>query len=216
VAVWVLMTLAVILLLYVLLVLGTPRLLATAWESFRLHGEALRMALARADVLGLLLALIEELLLALPLVALALTVLRVARHLALAWWRLGERQPALRAAVGVASILAASVAAATFMSPAQYRPIRPDERGTLPAPAAVQTLPAPPYEPAGRAAPAARPASSPSLAPATTAVPPAATAAPAAPPPSPSPATPGSSPAVSPSPVPSPTATPTPVVSTSP
>ena len=209
VAVWVLTTLAVVLLLYVLLVLGTPRLLATAWESFGLHGQALGMALARADVLGVLLALIEELLLALPLVALMLTVLRVARHLLLAWWSLGERQPVLRAAVAVATVLAASVAAGAFLSPLEYQPIRPDERGTLPAPAAAQALPVPPYEPLRRPSPIRPPASSPSPVTAT-AAPPAASAAPASPLPSASAATPAPSPAVSPSLVPSPTTTTTP------
>jgi putative peptide zinc metalloprotease protein len=223
VAAWVLLTLLCMCFLYVLLVVGAPRLLATAQQSFLLHADELRGAIAAGNLPIGLLATIQEVLLVLPLLAITLSIGGVAKNVLLIGWRYSSRRPLARAVVLVGSALLIGFAAGFGVAHHLYKPIQPWERGTVPATAGAQLAPdTPPVEhsilPVVRLShppPSPSPSPSPSPIPtasATTGPAPAATVAaspsPAAPAPSPSPqpsAAPSPSPSNTPAPSPSPT-----------
>ena len=215
VATWVFLTFAVIASLYVLLTLALPRVLATAWQSFMLHLAEIGYFAHHGSVGGVVLAVIDELMLAFPMLALAATSVYVGRRLLKLWTRLGEERPTKRMAVAIAATIILVLPLPTITTPANFRPIQPSERGTLPSPNTVEhqlmpviaspnpwplpvTSPSPTSQSQAAPSPQAAPSSQP------------------APTPSPVSSSPSPEPSPSPSPEPSPSDSPTPDASPSP
>ena len=134
VGVWVVLTLLIVAVLYALLVLATPRLLATARQSFDLHATVIKLGVEQHAWPVAALATGEMVLLLLPLFAVALTTLLMVRRLLRSWLRFTRRQPAFRVATGLAAALAVMVGGAVLASPSGYEPITRTERGTIPPP----------------------------------------------------------------------------------
>jgi putative peptide zinc metalloprotease protein len=217
---WVVLTLACMCLLYALLVVGTPRLLATAQQSFVLHAAALRRAIATGNLAIAVLAAIQEVLLVLPLIAIALSVGGVAKNVLVAGWRYSNRRPIARAVVLAGSALLVGFAAGFGIAHHSYQPIQPWERGTVPTTAGIGLVPDTPpiqhvpfsVEPASHPSrpPTPGPSAVPSTPPTSAPVPgTTVTASPSAAAPSPT-ASPEPSPAGSPSPSDSPAPSPSP------
>jgi putative peptide zinc metalloprotease protein len=142
---WVLLTLACMCFLYFLLVVGAPRLLATAQQSFLAHAAALYGAAAVGNVPVAILAAVDEVLLVLPLAAIALSVGGMAKTVVVGGWRYSNRRPVARAVVLVGSALLVGFAAGFGVAHRLYSPIQPWERGTVPATAGAGIpIPAPP------------------------------------------------------------------------
>jgi putative peptide zinc metalloprotease protein len=131
---WVGLTLLVIAFLYLMLVLAAPRLLGTARLSLAMHAAAIAFAVQHGQPALAALNVIQVVLLALPLVALAVTTSMMARRVARWWWRAGRRRPELRVATVAACVVALMAGAGSFSAPTQYEPIRPTDRGTIPSP----------------------------------------------------------------------------------
>jgi putative peptide zinc metalloprotease protein len=217
VATWVYLTFVVIIGLYVLLIKAMPRVLATAYQSFMTHLVEIGYFAHHGRPGYAALAVLDELSLAFPLIALALTVLIVIRKLLRLWARM-EMRPTFRVATAVASVVILVMALPTLSAPRNYRPIQPSDRGTLPAPSTggqQASIPGggwllPNASASARATPSAAPSAAAGQA---TQPPPPSSASSSggsspAPSPSPSPAPPPSSPpspSPSPSPLPSPT-----------
>ncbi len=215
VATWVFLTFAVIASLYVLLTLALPRVLATAWQSFMLHLAEIGYFAHHGSVGGVVLAVIDELMLAFPMLALAATSVYVGRRLLKLWTRLGEERPTKRMAVAIAATIILVLALPTITTPANFRPIQPSERGTLPSPNTVehQLMPV-----IASPNPWPLPVTSPSPTSQSQAAPSPQAAPPSQPAPTPSPvsSSPSPEPSPSPSPEPSPSDSPTPDASPSP
>ena len=226
VATWVLLTFAVILFLYVLLIMALPRVLATAGQSFMVHLAEIGYFAHHGSPAGAALAVFDELILAFPVIALGLTSAVIGRRLLKAWRLLGEERPTKRMATALAATVILVVALPSMSTPAHYKPIAPSDKGTLPSPGSIeqQVAPggsgpwlatnraigiAPSPSPGAQPSPSAPDASSPAPAPAPVDA--------ASPSPTDTPATsPSPSPLPSPSPSPSPSSSPAPSPSDSP
>jgi putative peptide zinc metalloprotease protein len=120
--------------LFGMMLINAPRIFATAWDSFfvQLH------KVEHADALHAAVGVVQMLVLVLPSLGIAVTVLRTAQRVVGGAWRRTDGRPAARLALAV--VVAASVALAAFVwwPNGDYRPIQPGERGTLQG--AVQQL----------------------------------------------------------------------------
>jgi putative peptide zinc metalloprotease protein len=132
VAVWVLVTVPLLLGLLALTVWLLPRLVATAWDALDGQGGSLADDLASGDVVTGAARLLSLLGLLLPAAA---AVLLVGRVLQRTWRRVllsTEDRPVRRTAASVAAVLVMALVAWAWWPQGQYRPVEADERGTLP------------------------------------------------------------------------------------
>ena len=117
--------------LLVLLVVGAPRIFATAYDSAGLQLDRISAAVSDGAVALTALGALQLVTLVLPCAAIALTAVRLGRRTAggVARWASGS---AARTAIAVTATLALAGAAAwTWWPNGEYEPIRPGERGTL-------------------------------------------------------------------------------------
>ncbi len=129
---WVFIVVPVLLVSLLALVLATPRLIGTAWESLRREGSQVALhwnAGAHVDAVGAVLAMGA---ITLPILAMAVIFRRVlAKGLKTLWQRTAGR-PVPRAGAGVMVLaMAAALAFAWWPNTDRYRPVRPYEGGTL-------------------------------------------------------------------------------------
>ena len=112
---------------FTLLVLGAPRVLATAWDSLMIQIDTL----SDGDLVSAIGAAVEIAVLVLPLAAMGLALGGAANRIAAGAWRLTATSPAARAgAVGVAAV-AAAFAAFTLWPNGEYKPIQAGEHGAV-------------------------------------------------------------------------------------
>jgi putative peptide zinc metalloprotease protein len=133
-ATWVYLTFVVIAGLYFLLIKALPRILATAWQSFMLHLTEVGVFRHQHEWGAVTIAVLDEITLVFPLFALAVTALVMGRKLLRMWGRM-EKRPTKRVAVAIAAAIVLLIPLPTITSISDYKPIKPSERGTLPAPA---------------------------------------------------------------------------------
>ena len=128
--------------LFVWMVMGAPRILATVYDSFGLQLDRFQGAVGLADA-GV--AAVGILALVLPVVAMTLSLTRVGRLAGrgLVRWARGS----VRRTVAATILAAAVIGAVTYIwwPNGDYEPIRPGERGTI-----GEVLEALPYAPGGR------------------------------------------------------------------
>ncbi|MFP3712178.1 hypothetical protein [Puerhibacterium sp. TATVAM-FAB25] len=129
---WVLVAVPLTALMLFAMVRAVPRLLGSAGAALREDASALAEATGRGDVVGVAGHGLEALGVALPVVACVLVLGRLAFRLArgLARWGRGSaRRRVAAAALGAALI--GGLAWAWWPGGGTYRPIQPDERGTI-------------------------------------------------------------------------------------
>jgi putative peptide zinc metalloprotease protein len=131
VTVWVLMVVPVLALSLVLIIVGLPRIAATAWDSLGLQWDALGNNVSKGDAGGIGVRFVSMLAIALPLLSISYLVTRVSRRSTRRVWRATEHRPRERALVVVVGLLLIALIAWAWTPRDQYRPIQPNERGTL-------------------------------------------------------------------------------------
>ena len=117
--------------LLVLLVLITPRMVATAWDALGLQTDRVRDAAGDGAVAAGTLAVVQSISLLLPLAGLALSLGRIGRRSGggLVRWARGS---VWRSGVGLAGSLALVAGVAALWWPnGEYEPLRPGEKGTV-------------------------------------------------------------------------------------
>jgi putative peptide zinc metalloprotease protein len=139
-------TIPLLLLLIFLMTRSVPRVLATAWDSFRQQVQAFAQAQATGEPIGMAAAAAQVVFLALPTLGLCYTLAALARRLLIFVWHWSQPTPARRV-VGSLAMLAVAGGVAVLWAPqlpfgggapgplydqARFEPIRPSERGTLP------------------------------------------------------------------------------------
>ena len=126
VVVYVLAVVPLLVLALGLVVLHAPRVFATAWDSLVLQWERIDGGTAESVAAGG----VQLVALALPVVALCLTLARISSRVGQRTWRWSEGSPRRRA--GLVSVAATSLAVIGFAwAQGDYRPIQPGERGTI-------------------------------------------------------------------------------------
>jgi putative peptide zinc metalloprotease protein len=128
---WVLLTIPALLLVYALLIAHVPRLISTGTVSFGRHSSTFSDALSGGRWSEAGASVLHIALLVLPTIGAVYVLARTAKRLMTAGWRVSTGRPALRAGVLAAVGLVAVTAAVGLWPDEDYRPIGPDEHGTL-------------------------------------------------------------------------------------
>ena len=128
---WVAILVPVLLVMFGLMAITAPRLMATAWSSLGTQWDLGRHALSAGSYPRVALAVVQVVALVLPVAGLVASFWRVGVRVSQGFWNRTVGRPLLRGTgLAIAATLAALVAF-TWWPHDQYRPIRPDERGTL-------------------------------------------------------------------------------------
>jgi putative peptide zinc metalloprotease protein len=136
VTVYVVLLVPVLALLFAWLVLGAPRMLATAYDS----GSRLVDEMSAGDPAKMALGVLQLLALALPCLGLAVTGYRTSRMAGTGLLRWASGSPARTALASVVAAAVVCFTAWTLWPNGDYTPIRPGERGTVGE--AISALPA--------------------------------------------------------------------------
>lgn len=132
VAVWVLVTVPVLLFSMVMMVLSLPRLLATGWASVGKQQEALAASLSSGDLLGVAVRALAIVVVAVPVLGVLYIVVRLLRQLVTGLWQKTSGKAVQRtAAMTAVAVLLAGLAWAWWPDGGTYRPVQAYERGTL-------------------------------------------------------------------------------------
>jgi putative peptide zinc metalloprotease protein len=124
---WVLILIPVLLLVFGFLIFNAPRMVATAWDSLLLQKDRISGGSGLEIVSGV----IQSIALVLPLAGMSYTSVKGGKRLAQGAWSWSEGAPFRRAiVVGVATTIAV-VGGYVLLPNGDYRPIQPNERGTL-------------------------------------------------------------------------------------
>jgi len=115
----------------VMLVLVTPRMVATTWDALGLQTDRVSAAAGDGEIAAGTLAVVQSISLILPLAGLALSLGRIGRRsgAGLVRW---ARVSVWRGAIGLAGSLAVVAGLALLWWPnGEYEPLRPGEKGTI-------------------------------------------------------------------------------------
>jgi putative peptide zinc metalloprotease protein len=110
-----------------------PRLFATAWDSFFVQLEKASAAFGDGSPLLGAGACLQMAALVLPAVGFGLTFARFGRRIGAFAWRRSEGRPALRFGYAASALAALALVAYVWWPNGDYRPIQPNEKGTLAA-----------------------------------------------------------------------------------
>jgi putative peptide zinc metalloprotease protein len=132
VTLWVLAVVPLMVVSLLLTIVSLPRLIATAWASVHLQGAQLAAAVGDGDILGVMARALAVVALIIPILGIALVVVRLVRRTV---GRVRERTAGRPVRRGIACLLAAALVAglawAWWPAPDRYRPVRPYEGGTV-------------------------------------------------------------------------------------
>ena len=131
VTVWVLLVVPLLLFQLFVLLIHLPRILATAWDSLGRQLDTTGDAFGRGDVLAGAAGVVQLLVIALPVVAILLLLVRLAHRGGRALWRRTAGRPLLRATAAAVVTAAAVLLAMAWVPRENYEPIRKGERGTV-------------------------------------------------------------------------------------
>ncbi|MFN2450922.1 MAG: hypothetical protein ABR541_01055, partial [Candidatus Dormibacteria bacterium] len=134
VAVWVVATIPFLLFTYLMLIVHTPQIAATAWDSGSHLIRDIGLAASHGRIGIVLLDVVQIFCLALPLAGLAFTFYRTFSQMGRALWTRTRKRPAARGALALIGV-AAAVATVIALLPREhlYVPISPNDTGTLQA-----------------------------------------------------------------------------------
>ncbi len=132
VALWVLVVVPVLAFSLFSMVVALPRLLGTAWASLGNQTTLMGGAWGDLDLLEVAARMIGVIVVAFPILAIAVILFRVTRSVSRSVWSRTVDQPLRRGLAGlIAAVLVAGLVWTWWPHPGTYRPIQPYERGTL-------------------------------------------------------------------------------------
>ena len=132
VTLWVVVVVPLLLLALLAMVLTLPRILGTAWARIQQEQDLVAAAWSDGDLVQLAARLLTILAVALPVAAILYMLVRLGRQVSVATWRATAGRPVRRTVAAVTALaLAAALAWVWWPRPDTYRPIQPDERGTI-------------------------------------------------------------------------------------
>ena len=129
---WVLVVVPLLLLCMTLVVIALPRVVGTAWHRVGEQWRSAGTGLDEGDLASVLLRLLSIAAIVLPLLGIGYLLVRLAKRTAARVWRATDGKPAHRALAGVVAVaVVLGLAWAWWPEPDRYRPVQPDERGTV-------------------------------------------------------------------------------------
>src|SRR5215216_1554937 len=122
--------------------MSAPRLFATIYDSFFSYYDNVASTFSEGNAAEAAADSIQMVFLVLPLAGLTYTSGRVGKRLGVAAWKASEGNPTLRASFASFALVAIGFIAFLWWPNGDYRPIQPDERGTVQSSlAAVRDIP---------------------------------------------------------------------------
>jgi hypothetical protein len=113
------------------MVLHAPRAFATAWDSFFVQSSKAGNSFGDGKILLGLGACLQMAALVLPAVGFTLTFARMGRRIGTFAWQRSEGHPRVRLGYGAVALATLGIVAFTWWPNGEYRPIQPNEKGTL-------------------------------------------------------------------------------------
>lgn len=132
VSVWVLVVVPVLAFTVFVMVIALPRVLGTAWAGLGKQADLLDRAWEETDPAGVAVRALAMVAIAFPILAFGLVLARLVQRVVASAWRRTAGRPTHRtlAALGAVALLA-GLAWTWWPQPGAYRPVQPDEGGTL-------------------------------------------------------------------------------------
>jgi putative peptide zinc metalloprotease protein len=127
---WVLLTVPVLIVVFTMMVIHAPRVLATTWDSLFVQKNTIASAVSGGDIAKGLVGGIQSLILILPVGGMGVTAMNVVKRSAKGISNLYQRRPAAGMAVGLACVAALVFASYTLWPNGDYRPIQNGEKWT--------------------------------------------------------------------------------------
>jgi putative peptide zinc metalloprotease protein len=131
VTLWVFTVVPVLALALGLMVKVLPRVAATVWDSLGVRWDVLRSNWASGHAAEVAVGLVAMAAVALPVLSMSYLLVRIVRRTGLRVWRATAERPPLRTLAVIAAVVAAALLAWAWWPNGQYRPIEPNESGTL-------------------------------------------------------------------------------------
>lgn len=128
---WVLVVVPLLVFQLLMILLHLPRILGTAWDSATKQWDAMAKAFSGGDTLAGVGAIVQLAVLALPVVAIVLMLVRVFQRLGQWTWRRTDGRPVLRGLAVLAGAAGLYLLAMAWLPSDNYQPIGPREKGTL-------------------------------------------------------------------------------------
>ena len=127
---WVLLTVPVLIVVFTIMVIHAPRVLATSGTRSSYRKTRSRMRFPAGDIAAAMVGGIQALMLVLPVGGMGVTAMNVVKRSVLGIRKLYQTRPAAGIAVGVACVLGVAFAAYTLWPNGEYRPIQKGEKWT--------------------------------------------------------------------------------------
>ena len=115
----------------VMMVLGAPRVVATAYDSLGVLADKFSAALNDGKGVNAAASALQMAALVLPVAGMTATSGRIGRRIAGGAWRWSDGDPVRRGALGLLLAGSIGLAAFTWWPNGEYRPIQPGEKGTI-------------------------------------------------------------------------------------
>jgi putative peptide zinc metalloprotease protein len=128
---WVLALIPILLFAFGTMIFNAPRIFATAWDSFFVHFDKASGAFGEGNVLSGVAGGVQMATLALPAAGIAATTGRGGKRLLTGAWSWSADAPVRRLAVVAATAGAVALMGFVWWPNGDYRPIQPNERGTI-------------------------------------------------------------------------------------
>lgn len=129
--VYVLTLIPILLLVFGFMLVSTPRIFATAWDSFFVQLDKTSDAFGDGRAPSGIVGIVQMISIALPVGGISLTFAKLGRRLSTGAWNWTEGKPALRSAFALVAAALAGISAFVLWPNGEYKPIQPGERGTL-------------------------------------------------------------------------------------
>ncbi|MDX6411786.1 MAG: putative peptide zinc metalloprotease protein [Gaiellaceae bacterium] len=131
VTIYVLTVVPLLLFMFGLMVINTPRIFSTAYDSFLVQYHKVQHAFDGGSALTGAIGIFQMLILVLPAIGIVATFWMVLRRISGAAWGRTEGHPAARGALVLAAGAAATFLGYVWWPNGDYRPIQPGEKGTI-------------------------------------------------------------------------------------
>ena len=128
---WVLIVVPLLAFEVFVVLLHLPRIVGTAWDSGQDQMEAARLSFQHGDTVRGLSAVLQLIVLAIPVVGILLMLSKLSTSVLRGGWRRTRDRPVLRALYTTATVCAVGLLLFAWLPGDNYTPIRPDERGTF-------------------------------------------------------------------------------------
>jgi putative peptide zinc metalloprotease protein len=128
---YVLSVVPLLLFMFGLMLINAPRIISTAWDSFFVQYHKVQAAFDAGALFDAIFGILQMVILVLPALGIVATFWMAASRVTRSVWTRTEGRPAARASASLIAAAAAAFLAYTWWPNGDYRPIQPDEKGTV-------------------------------------------------------------------------------------